>query len=267
MWYQQRGLEPSAAEGPYSVALDVADARRVLDALGWRQAYVVGHSWGGHLALHVAVAMPERLLGVLAVDPLGSVGDGRWPEFDEEILRRTPESVRERAREIDERTDGRRGRRGAGARGDASRLVRVLRRSGAGAADARAAHRDRALGRDGALDPRRASGAAGGAAEDSRPRRLRARLPKPDAARRFDRRGPADSRRVGRGRGGCWALHVGRGSWCRSGSASAPYGPVTRRAVRGPAVAGPRGSRKASPAPTSSRCSCRSRGTCSTSPS
>ena len=48
--------------------------------------------------------MPERLLGVLSVDPLGSVGDGRWPEFDEEIFRRTPEPVRERAREIDERS-------------------------------------------------------------------------------------------------------------------------------------------------------------------
>jgi pimeloyl-ACP methyl ester carboxylesterase len=101
-WYQQRGLEPSAVGGPYSVAIDVEDARRVLDRLGWGKAYVVGHSWGGHFALHVAEAMPERLLGVLAVDPLGPVGDGRWPEFDEEMFRRTPESVRERAREIDE---------------------------------------------------------------------------------------------------------------------------------------------------------------------
>jgi pimeloyl-ACP methyl ester carboxylesterase len=101
-WYQQRGQEPSAAERPYTVAADVGDARRVLDALGWERAYVVGHSWGGHLALHVAKAMPERLLGVLAVDPLGSVGDGRWPEFDEEIFRRTPEPVRARARELDE---------------------------------------------------------------------------------------------------------------------------------------------------------------------
>ena len=101
-WYQQRGLAPSAVEGPYTVAADVEDARRVLDALGWQRAYVVGHSWGGHLALHVAEAMPERLHGVLSVDPLGSVGDGRWPEFDEEIFRRTPEHVRERAREIDE---------------------------------------------------------------------------------------------------------------------------------------------------------------------
>jgi pimeloyl-ACP methyl ester carboxylesterase len=106
-WYQQRGLEPSAAAGPYSVAADVGDAGRVLDALGWGTAYVVGHSWGGHLALHVAEAMPERLLGVLAVDPLGCVGDGRWPEFDEEIFRRTPAPVRARARELDElRSEG-----------------------------------------------------------------------------------------------------------------------------------------------------------------
>jgi pimeloyl-ACP methyl ester carboxylesterase len=101
-WYQQRGLEPSAEAPPYTVAADVEDARRVLDSLGWDRAYVVGHSWGGHLALHVAEAMPERLLGVLSVDPLGSVGDGRWPEFDEEMFRRTPEDVRERARELDE---------------------------------------------------------------------------------------------------------------------------------------------------------------------
>jgi pimeloyl-ACP methyl ester carboxylesterase len=101
-WYQQRGQEPSAVGGPYTVAADVEDARRVLDALGWQRAYVVGHSWGGHLALHVAEAMPERLLGVLAVDPLGSIGDGRWPEFDEAMFRRTPEAVRHRARELDE---------------------------------------------------------------------------------------------------------------------------------------------------------------------
>jgi pimeloyl-ACP methyl ester carboxylesterase len=100
-WYQQRGLAPSAAEGPYTVATDVVDARRVLDVLGWDKAYIVGHSWGGQLALHVTEALPERALGVLAVDPLGSVGDGRWPEFDEEMFRRTPEELRARARELD----------------------------------------------------------------------------------------------------------------------------------------------------------------------
>jgi pimeloyl-ACP methyl ester carboxylesterase len=103
-WYQQRGQAPSAVDGPHTVATDVDDARRVLDALGWDKAYVVGHSWGGHLAVHVAEALPDRLLGVLSVDPLGAVGDGRWPEFDAEILRRTPESMRARAQELDELT-------------------------------------------------------------------------------------------------------------------------------------------------------------------
>jgi pimeloyl-ACP methyl ester carboxylesterase len=101
-WYQQRGLAPSAIGGPYTVAADVDDARRVLDALSWDRAYVVGHSWGGHLALHIAEALPDRLLGVLSVDPLGAIGDGRWPEFDQEMFRRTPEELRDRARELDE---------------------------------------------------------------------------------------------------------------------------------------------------------------------
>jgi pimeloyl-ACP methyl ester carboxylesterase len=48
----------------------------VLDGLGWERAYVVGHSWGGHLLVHLALERPERLLGGLAVDPLGAVGDG-----------------------------------------------------------------------------------------------------------------------------------------------------------------------------------------------
>ena len=103
-WYQQRGLEPSATDVDFSVAANVADAGRVLDALGWASAYVVGHSWGGHLAMHVATAMPNRVSGVLAVDPLGAVGDGRWPEFDAEMSRRMPEALRARAAELDQLT-------------------------------------------------------------------------------------------------------------------------------------------------------------------
>jgi pimeloyl-ACP methyl ester carboxylesterase len=74
--YQQRGLAPSATDGPFGIPQEVDDACAVLDALGWEQAFVVGHSWGGHLVLHLAISRPERLLGVLSVDPLGGVGDG-----------------------------------------------------------------------------------------------------------------------------------------------------------------------------------------------
>src|SRR5438132_12788352 len=56
--YQQRGVTPSLTAGPYDVDTHVSDAIAVLDAHGIEQAIVVGHSWGGHLAFHLAVAHP-----------------------------------------------------------------------------------------------------------------------------------------------------------------------------------------------------------------
>jgi pimeloyl-ACP methyl ester carboxylesterase len=101
--YQQRGLAPSTPAGPFSVGQEVADALAVLDALGWTRAWVVGHSWGGHLLLHLALAAPERLRGGLAVDPLGGVGDGGAALFEAELVERTPAADRGRAEELDER--------------------------------------------------------------------------------------------------------------------------------------------------------------------
>lgn len=101
--YQQRGLAPSTARGPYDVNTQVSDVAHVLDALGWHRATVVGHSWGGHLAAHVAAALGDRLDGVLIVDPLGAVGDGGEKEFEAAIFERTPADVRARAQELDER--------------------------------------------------------------------------------------------------------------------------------------------------------------------
>ena len=65
--------------------------RRVLDHLEWPRAWVVGHSWGGHLLLHFAVAHQHRLLGGLAVDPLGAVGDGGLAGFATEMRNRATE--------------------------------------------------------------------------------------------------------------------------------------------------------------------------------
>ena len=36
----------------------------MLDAFGIERAWAIGHSWGGHLALHLLVTHPERLHGV-----------------------------------------------------------------------------------------------------------------------------------------------------------------------------------------------------------
>jgi pimeloyl-ACP methyl ester carboxylesterase len=88
--YQQRGLPPSTAGPPYDLATQIADAVAVLDALAWPRALVVGHSWGGHLLLHLLAAHPDRIAAALVVDTLGGVGDGGEAEFDAEMMRRTP---------------------------------------------------------------------------------------------------------------------------------------------------------------------------------
>lgn len=101
--FQQRGLPPSTEHGDFTVAEAVADLAAVLDHLGWATAHLVGHSWGGHLVLHAAAAIPERIAGVLSVDPLGGVGDGGAAEFGAELVARLPEPQRKRVAELDDK--------------------------------------------------------------------------------------------------------------------------------------------------------------------
>jgi proline iminopeptidase len=101
--YQQRGLAPSTLSGPFDLETAIADAVAVLDALGWERAWVVGHSWGAHLLLHLLVAASGRLSGGLAVEPLGAVGDGGVAAFEAELYARTPERDRQRSKQLDDR--------------------------------------------------------------------------------------------------------------------------------------------------------------------
>ncbi len=73
--YTQRGVPPSLEAPPYTIESHMADALAVLDFFGLERAWAIGHSWGGHLALHLAVAHPERLLGIVCVGPLGAYGE------------------------------------------------------------------------------------------------------------------------------------------------------------------------------------------------
>ncbi|GAA2157262.1 pimeloyl-ACP methyl ester carboxylesterase [Humibacillus xanthopallidus] len=100
-YFQQRGLAPSCPHGEFTVAEAVGDVVSVLDHLGWQRAWFVGHSWGGHLGFHVAEAIPDRLHGVLAVDPLGAVGDGGADAFWSAIVARLPPEARARVEELD----------------------------------------------------------------------------------------------------------------------------------------------------------------------
>jgi pimeloyl-ACP methyl ester carboxylesterase len=72
--YTQRGTMPSTGGPPYGIEAHVEDAVAVLDAFEIPRSWVVGHSWGGHLALHLAVAHSERLLGVVCIDAVGAYG-------------------------------------------------------------------------------------------------------------------------------------------------------------------------------------------------
>ena len=104
--YQQRSLSPSATEGPFTVARHVADAVAVLDALGVDRAVVAGHSWGGHLALHLAVARPDRVAGLLILDPLGAIGDGGAAEMGHALEDRLLPAAVARYREVEARLSG-----------------------------------------------------------------------------------------------------------------------------------------------------------------
>src|SRR5262249_5651907 len=102
--YTQRGTLPSTVGGPYTVETHMADAIAVLDAFELEQAWVIGHSWGGHLALHLAANHPGRFHGMVCIGTLGISGDV-LPEFQENLLRNLTEEERKRVLEIESRTE------------------------------------------------------------------------------------------------------------------------------------------------------------------
>ncbi len=101
--YQQRGLAPSTTSGPFDIETHVADAVAVLEGIGVERAYVVGHSWGGHLGMHLAAHHPDRLLGLVGVDPLGAVPDGGEADLARILTERISPEGAARALELDRR--------------------------------------------------------------------------------------------------------------------------------------------------------------------
>jgi pimeloyl-ACP methyl ester carboxylesterase len=55
------------------------------------------------LLLHLLASHPDRVAAALVVDPLGGVGDGGYPAFEAEMVRRTPPEAVERAEMLDQR--------------------------------------------------------------------------------------------------------------------------------------------------------------------
>jgi pimeloyl-ACP methyl ester carboxylesterase len=103
--FQQRGILPSTVEGPFTVDRHVADAIAVLDFSGVQRAWVVGHSWGGYLALQLASRYPERFMGVLAIGTLGGVGDGGASSLGPNLLARLDDAGRAEVVAIEQREE------------------------------------------------------------------------------------------------------------------------------------------------------------------
>jgi pimeloyl-ACP methyl ester carboxylesterase len=99
--YEQRGVSPTTVGEPFAIEAHVEDAIGVLDGLGLERVWVVGHSWGGHLAMHVAVARPERVCGLIAIDPLGAIGDGGEKALEENLTKRLTPEVADRVNVLD----------------------------------------------------------------------------------------------------------------------------------------------------------------------
>jgi len=101
--FQQRGLAPSTTEGPFDVETTLADTIAVLDGLGLDRPVIAGHSWGGHLLMHLIAAHPDRVAAALVLDPLGAVKDGGEADLSRILGERTTPEAAARAAELDEK--------------------------------------------------------------------------------------------------------------------------------------------------------------------
>lgn len=94
--YDLRGHGYSAVpRADYTSADQAADALAIMDALGIEKASLVGHSFGGVIALHAAATAPERTTALVLSDPsfaaLRHLEDlnrwGHWQNFRDEASR------------------------------------------------------------------------------------------------------------------------------------------------------------------------------------
>jgi pimeloyl-ACP methyl ester carboxylesterase len=73
--YHRRGYAGSScASGPISVARQAADCRALLRRLGVERAHVVGHSYGGIVALQLALETPDMVHSLALLEPGLMVG-------------------------------------------------------------------------------------------------------------------------------------------------------------------------------------------------
>jgi pimeloyl-ACP methyl ester carboxylesterase len=73
--YRRRGYgNSSPVGGPVSVAESAADCLGLLRSLGVERAHVVGHSYGGAVALQAALRAPDRVRSLVLIEPALAIG-------------------------------------------------------------------------------------------------------------------------------------------------------------------------------------------------
>jgi proline iminopeptidase len=93
--WDQRGCARSGPAPRHSVVRYVEDLDTIRSALGFEQWIVGGHSWGAGLALHYALAHPDRTHALLYVSGTG-LGRAWNPAYHREADRRRTDDERER---------------------------------------------------------------------------------------------------------------------------------------------------------------------------
>jgi pimeloyl-ACP methyl ester carboxylesterase len=78
--FRGHGESDPAEDGDYSIAALAGDVAAVADQLSLRRFFLAGHSLGSAVAIEYAAHHPERVAGLLLVDPNGDLS--RMPEKD-----------------------------------------------------------------------------------------------------------------------------------------------------------------------------------------
>ena len=84
--YHRRGFAGSSRHsGVCGIPQQAADARALLDHLGVERAHVVGHSYGGTIALQLALDAPERVASLALLEPAG-IAAASGERFGTEVI-------------------------------------------------------------------------------------------------------------------------------------------------------------------------------------
>jgi pimeloyl-ACP methyl ester carboxylesterase len=82
--FRGHGESDPAEDGDYSVAALASDVAAVADQLSLRRFFLAGHSLGSAVAIEYAGSHPERVAGLLLVDPNGDLS--RMPEKESRLF-------------------------------------------------------------------------------------------------------------------------------------------------------------------------------------